>query len=103
MPRTPTLALLSPPLDSDRRPGTERRISVALAAVLVTRPSPSRVDSETLERILVVLMAEPVTTMRSSCRPSVLSAGASAVWAWAAPMDSRASDTANESLCASGR
>jgi hypothetical protein len=88
MPRTPTLALLSPPLDSERRPGTARSTSVALAAVAATTPSPSIVLIDTLERILVAPPEVPVTTTLSSFSPSLdlasAVAGASAVCACAA-------------------
>jgi hypothetical protein len=73
------LALPSPPDDSARTPGTERNTSAALAGAAREMASDSMVLTETLERILELRLAVPVTTTRSSFRPS---AGAAAAgWA----------------------
>ncbi|MNG12340.1 hypothetical protein D3C84_959480 [compost metagenome] len=86
----------SPPEDSARKPGTERRTSAALVGALCRMVSSSMLLTELLDFILDVPPVVPVTTMRSRFRPSAGAALAvsAADCAWAAPSCSMARATA---------
>src|SRR5450830_1463926 len=73
------LALPSPPEDSARKPGTERKTSAALVGALLRMVSSSMVLTELLDFIFDAPTAVPVTTTRSRFRPSVGAVGAAGV------------------------